>query len=361
MQAIDEEDAEFIRVIKAVYDWSVLVDVLKGKKTVSEAKVAAYEQHCADLKILKSIIAKYLPEKYNEVFRSNKQPNNYVAYVGKNQTSNENIKVKKIKKEEFCKYIASLLKSIKPEGDDADKISEILSRLEISDFMPKQVDGDNRVIPYQLYWYELNKILENAKGYIPFLQEQELGISGAEKILSVFEFRVPYFVGPLKENHPNTKCINHWMVRKAEGRILPWNFENVVDLEASENAFIARMTNSCTYLPGEDVLPKNSLVYCAFEVLNEINNIKVNGNEIPVRIKQEIYNNIFMQHSKVSPKRIKDYLIANNLANESDIVSGLDITIKSSLKPYLQFKNLVNSGMLTYSDVESIINRATYS
>ena len=94
-----------------------------------------------------------------------------------------------------------------------------MSDLELNDFMPKQIDGDNRVIPYQLYWHELNKILENAKNYIPFLTEQdEDGITGADKILSVFEFRVPYYVGPLKEKDEKNKY-NHWMVRKADNGI----------------------------------------------------------------------------------------------------------------------------------------------
>ena len=236
----------------------------------------------------------------------------------------------------------------------------MVTQLETYDFLPKQVDGDNRVIPYQLYWYELNIILENAERYIPFISEvDEDGISGKNKILSVFEFRVPYYVGPLKEK---SNCrYNHWMVRKAEGRIFPWNFNRVVDLDESENAFIARMTNSCTYLPGEDVLPKNSLLYCSFEVLNEINNIRINGNEIPVVVKQGIYNDLFMRNSKVTPKKICEYLISNNYMCESDVLSGIDITVKSSLKPFLQFKNLVNRKMLTYTDVEKIIHRATYS
>lgn len=52
MQSIGD-DAELILALKSVYDWSVLVDALKGKRTISEAKVAVYEQHKSDLKLLK--------------------------------------------------------------------------------------------------------------------------------------------------------------------------------------------------------------------------------------------------------------------------------------------------------------------
>ena len=360
MQSIGDDSA-LISVLKKVYDWSVLVDMLKGKQTVSEAKVEIYHQHQSDLKTLKYLIKKYKSEKYNEIFRSDTIKNNYVAYIGKNKTANDNVKVKKsVNREDFCKYILSVLKSVTPNDADIEEYNRVVSRLETADFMPKQVDGDNRVIPYQLYWFELGKILENAKGYLPLLSvSDENGTTVADKILSVFEFRVPYYVGPLKEKS-NTKH-NHWMVRKAEGKIYPWNFDDMVDLDASENAFIARLTNSCTYLPGEDVLPKCSLVYSAFEVLNEINNIKINGNDIPVEVKQDIYNNLFMSPKKVTPKRLRDYLLSNNLICEEDVLSGLDVTVKSSLKPFMQFGNLIRNSLLTYSDAEKIINRATYS
>lgn len=359
MQSIGD-DAEFIIVLKAVYDWSVLVDILKGKNTVSEAKKEIYEQHGKDLEFLKYFVKKYIPEKYKEIFRSESEKSNYVAYIGKNKASNGN--KKSANKESFCKYILPIVKHITPDTADLEEYKKMVTRLEANDFMPKQVDGDNRVIPYQLYWHELNMILENAKTYLPFLNDaDENGMTVKDKIISVFEFRIPYYVGCLKEKS-NAK-FNHWMVRNkgAEGKIYPWNFEEKVNLRESEEAFIRRMTNSCTYLPGEDVLPKNSLVYCAFEVLNEINNIKLNGNEIPVEVKQGIYENVFKNYDKVSPKRIRQYLESNGYAVPDDIISGLDITVKSSLKPFRSFKKLIQSGTLSYSDAENIINRLAYS
>lgn len=311
MQSIGD-DAELITALKAVYDWSVLVDVLKEKDTISKAKVAVYEQHKQDLVLLKRFVKKYAKGKYYDIFRKNGIMGNYASYVGKNNTGNENIKIKRSRKEDFSKYILSAIKGIKPDKSDADEYQDMISRLEANAFLPKQVDGDNRVIPYQLYWYELNKILENAKNYVHFVAEiDEEGVSGKEKVLSIFEFKVPYYVGPLKEKSFGNGKYNHWMVRRCEGRIYPWNFEKIVDLDASEEAFIARMTNSCTYLPGEDVLPKSSLLYSAFEVLNEINNIKVNGIDISVELKQSIYNDLFMKRPRVTVKQIRDYLLSN--------------------------------------------------
>ena len=163
-----------------------------------------------------------------------------------------------------------MVESIKPDNEDEEQFEDMIRRLELRTFMPKQKNTDNRVIPYQLYWDELDQILKNSETYLPFLLEQdEEKISVSDKIRSIFLFRVPYFVGPLNE-HSNYS----WLKRK-QGKIYPWNFEQMVDLEESEEQFIRRMTNTCTYLPGEVVLPKDSLYYHKFMVLNEINTINL--------------------------------------------------------------------------------------
>ena len=59
----------------------------------------------------------------------------------------------------------------------------------------------------------------------------------------------------------------------------------MVDLDASEQNFIEQLTNTCTYIPGEPVLPKDSLLYHKFSVLNEINNLCINEKRISVRAK----------------------------------------------------------------------------
>lgn len=372
LSTLEEDDAELLRVMKAVYDWSVLSNVLNGKQTLSEAKVEVYEQHKNDLKWLKSFVKAYLPQKYKEIFRSEGKEekekggiHNYVSYSAHHAKSCVNAeKCSKSTQEDFCKYILSLIKDIEPKEEDREAYETNKKRLENKTFMPKQVTGDNRVIPYQLYWYELNKILENAKGYLPFLWERDKdGVSGAEKILAIFTFRIPYYVGPLKEKEENGKYY-HWMVRKAEGRILPWNFEEKVDLDQSEEAFIRRMTNRCTYLPGEDVLPKNSLLYCAFTTLNELNPLTLNGHPILVSLKQELYTECIAKNAKkkkISRKQILEYLIANGYAQEDDVLSGMDDMFKSSLQPFWNFEKLRKDGILSNADVERIIERMTYS
>src|SRR5699024_204628 len=133
------------------------------------------------------------------------------------------------------------------------------------------------------------------------LNKDEDGLSIFDKLISIIEFRVPYYVGPLNNFHGKYS----WIKRKAEGRILPWNLEEKVNLEETENAFIRKMTGKCTYLAGEDVLYKNSLMYSKYTVLNEINNIKVDEEPISVECKQQLYEDLFINRKqKVTKKRI---------------------------------------------------------
>ena len=353
-----DEDAEYVRRIKAIYDWSLLVRVLDagedgGPHTLSRAKIRVYEQHQSDLRWLKAVIRKYAPGQYEAVFRDD-TPANYVAYTG----HGDGEKTKRVNQELFCKFLRGILKGVQPDEADAAEFNAALARIEDNTFMPKQKNGDNRVIPHQLYWYELDALLRRAEGYLPFLAEaDESGITVSEKIRSVFLFRVPYYVGPL--GHEGDER-NHWVVRKP-GRILPWNFDEMVDRDASEQAFIKNLIGSCTYLPGEKVLPRESMLYHRFSVLNEINKIKVNGTPITVAQKQAIYDGLFARQPKVTQKRLRDFMIAGGMMGREDELTGVDAQIKSNLKPNHDFKRLLDSGALTEADAEAIIEHRTFT
>ena len=348
------DDAELLQKMKAIYDWALLVDILDGQTAISAAKVNQYNQHKKDLKLLKHIVRQYLPNQYRPIFRA-VEPGNYVAY-SMHTKAMQAANVKKVTKEEFSDYLLKKLKDVIPLPEAAEVLTNITERLKARTFLPKQHDTDNRVIPYQLYLFELRQILHTASGNLPFLNGKDTdGLSTADKIISTFTFRVPYYVGPL--NHPTGKKNDHaWIVRKA-GRILPWNFKNMVDLDASEEAFIRRMTNTCTYLPDATVLPKESLIYQRFMVLNEINNLKIDGEPISIKVKQAIFTDLFMKSKKVSLKRITDYLLSNGFIRKGQTISGVDEQIKSSLSSYADFRYFLERKLLTEEDAERIIER----
>lgn len=358
----DDEKAIVLKV-RALTDCARLVSDMKGSESISQAKTKIYDRHKEDLRYLKGFIKKYLPEKYDDLFK-NAVKGNYVSYSKNVKRLKGNVPDKYfVNQEVFYETLRKTLKAAegKVAEEDLQAFLDMKERLETNDFLPKQKTGENRRIPYQLYYVELTRLLDRAAQYLPFLNEADAdGITTKEKIVQTFAFRIPYFVGPLKEEKDKSSK-NAWLARKAKGRILPWNFEKIVDFEKSEEAFINRMVNNCTYLPGKEVLPKNSLLYSEYEVLNELNNLKVNGELITVDLKAELYENLFKKYRRVSVKKIHDYLKARGRLQEGDVLSGIDETIKSSLKSYHDFKKLLDSKTLSEAEVEDIITRAAYT
>ena len=313
---------ELVLAAKEVYDWALMERMRDGEQYLSYAKVKVFERHRDQLKQLKAVVKQYGGRDcYREMFHGAKE-GNYPSYVG------QDCQTKRCDYDTFCKYVLGKMKGWK-DADDTTR--EIYAGLEQRDFLRKPTSKDNGVIPHQLHQMELEKILANAQGYLPFLtQRDESGLTVAERIVRMFAFRIPYYVGPLQQGGPHS-----WVVRSGE-KIYPWNFDQVVDLKKCRKNFITRMTAKCTYI-GEDVLPKDSLLYSRFMVLNELNNLRLNGNPISVKMKQDIYTNLFGKGRKVTQKVLKGYLMANHGMSQEDTISGLAGDFQATLASWRQF------------------------
>lgn len=352
------DNGELLEHLRSIVNCAQLISTMKGSDSISSAKVMVYEQHRRDLRYLKSFVKRYCPGKYDAIFRNAVQ-DNYLCYSRntKSQSKAKAAKLDFVGKDTFSDFLAKQLKNIDVSDADKANYDDMMLRLSLRTFLPKQKDVDNRVIPQQLYRVELAALLDSAQEYTPLLSQADAdGITVRDKILSIFDFRIPYFVGPLKSGGKNA-----WIVRKAEGKILPWNFTDKVDLDASEQLFIKRMTNRCTYLPCEDVLPACSLLYEKFKVLNALNNLKVNGRSIPPEVKQELYTELLEKQASVGAKKIEGYLLRRGYMEKQDEMSGLDKTVKFSLKSYHIFRKLFDSGKLSERDVEDIIKHRAYT
>lgn len=202
----------------------------------------------------------------------------------------------------------------------------------------------------------MNQILDNLKDRIPVIKEC------ADKIRKIFTFRIPYYVGPLNGIHKGKDTTN-WVKRKSNERIYPWNFEEIVDTQASAEQFIRRMTNKCTYLVHEDVLPQNSMLYSKFMVLNELNNLRLNGEPISVELKQRLYVDLFQRYRRVTQKKLKNYLKIEGIVDGKGIekldITGIDGDFKGSLTAYHDFKEKLTGCNLSESEKEEIILNIT--
>ncbi|MDE7390466.1 MAG: type II CRISPR RNA-guided endonuclease Cas9, partial [Lachnospiraceae bacterium] len=331
--------------LKAVYDWTVLADILDGEKYISFAKVKSYDKHKNDLKMLKKYVKEYCPEKYNEIFKESRDKlNNYTAYSGMiKQNGKTGVLHNVCDAENFYDYLKKIFKDLPHDGYEM-----MFAEIEAKTFMPKQHIKDNGVIPMQLNRMELKKILKNASTYLPFLEEtDEKGRTISEKILDIFDYRIPYYVGPLNKNSDKA-----WLERTS-GKIYPWNFSEIVNVDVSAENFINNLTSKCTYLPTEDVIPKNSVLYCKFTVLNELNNLRINSEKISVRLKQSIYNDLFLKRKKVTVKGLLGYLKSQGISDAE--ISGIDVDFKSNMRPYLD----LSPYGLTEEEMDRVITAIT--
>ena len=356
-EILSEEAFEIFLMMKRIYDWGILSNLMKSETGtytfISEARVAAYEKHKNDLSILKQLIKEYAPEEYSAMFRK-MEAGNYSAYVGSVNSGVEKARrTASSSREDLYKRIKTIVEKM-PESQEK---AYVLDEVEKETFLPKQMTAENGVIPYQVHMTELEAILSNAESYLPWLKDvDESGLSASKRIVEVFKFQIPYYVGPLI----NDESGNAWVKRKEDGKVFPWNFSQKIDEKESAERFIKRMVKHCTYLNDETVLPKNSLLYEKFRVLNELNNLKINGNDISVALKQEIYNELFTRGNKVKLLDIEKLLRINGHIDKNETVSfsGVDGGFTNNLATQKRFAVILNTDELNYEQekmVEKII------
>lgn len=165
---IDSVEAELgeqfyiIASAKAVYDWSVLTDILDGCTSISEAKIKVYEKHKADLRLLKEVVREnFSKDIYKKIFVvSDAKLANYPAYIGMTKVNGKKTALggKQCSREDFLKYLHKTIVEKLPESEEK---TYLKNEIETDQFLPRQVTKDNGVLPYQIHKYELQKILDN--------------------------------------------------------------------------------------------------------------------------------------------------------------------------------------------------------
>ncbi len=349
LEAKKEVFGDFYALIekaKEIFDFIRFKKILGGDEYISEAMVRIYERHGKDLRMLKALLKEDV-ELYNEVFKSTDKQFNYVNYVGYTKPQRHKIPVKKCKSEEFSKWLKKRLTENAAALSSKPDFETVMKKLDAGEFLPKILYADNGVFPHQVNGAELEAILKNLeRDYPEFSQKDGEGYSVADKIIALFRFKIPYYVGPLNTAHAQKKDGNggnSWLVRKKEGKITPWNFEETVDKAASNEAFMRRMTNKCSYLHCKDVLPKDSVIYQKFDVLNQLNKMQINGEAISVGLKQRIFNELFLKYRKVTDRLLKKYLADIGYATpfEEISVTGKDGDFKCSMSSYISLKNIL--------------------
>lgn len=369
-QPYGENAVNLLQKISNIYSNLQLKILLGENEYICQAMVEKYKNHNSQLRDFKRFIKKYYPKEYFNLFRNPKNEKiGYSQYIksdlynGKKHVADINIAKDQTRDEEgFYDYVKKILAKnpILQDEEFEKQKSLILLQIENKEFLPKIRSRANGALPNSLYKAELEQILKiNAEKFDFLNQKDKSGLTNAEKIIEILKFRVPYFVGPIGKNLNGQ---NHSWAKRIEGQestdYKPWTLNKIVDFNQAEDEFIKRMTNKCTYLQTEYVLPKNSIVYENFRVLNELNNLAINGKKITVDLKQKIFNELFLANSKVTGKRLKEFLINQNIVakDEPIVVSGIDGDFANSRSTYLKFALTVNN-IFTIDFVEENIEK----
>lgn len=333
------EYVEFIDSLHNIYSWVELQTIMGATHTdnasISEAMVSRYNKHHEDLQLLKKCIKDNVPKKYFDMFRNDSEKvKGYYNYINRPN---------KAPVDEFYKFVKKCIEKI-----DTPEAKQILHDIELENFLLKQNSRTNGSVPYQMQLDEMIKIIDNQAEYYPILKEKR------EQLLSILTFRIPYYFGPLNETS------EHAWIKRLEGkenqRILPWNYQDIVDVDATAEGFIKRMRSYCTYFPDEEVLPKNSLIVSKYEVYNELNKIRVDDKLLEVDVKNDIYNELFMKNKTVTEKKLKNWLVNNQCCRKDAEIKGFqkENQFSTSLTPWIDFTNIF--GKIDQSNFDLIEN-----
>ena len=324
---LPDEYQSLLLKAKSLNDLRLLVVLLGDSSSLSEAMKKIYDDHKIDLLTLKKLYKKYVPDKYSEMFLEHgNNLSNYGAYVGryfeKDTRKRKDLERTKDGQANFYKKVkedlgfAELFES-KVDAAILDEqllvkkedLKSIKEKIDNGTFLSIQNGRTNGVIPYQLNKNEMRTIIENQSKFYLFLADKAKSFINPEKeeykLISLLEYKIPYYVGPLSV--ANSK--NAWMVRKADGKIDPWNFHDLVDTSKTAEQFISRMKNSCSYLRNESTMPKYSLLNLEFQINNELNNVYIGNNKsLSYEDKQLLFNELYKKNKTISVALIRDTL-----------------------------------------------------
>ncbi|BDR56162.1 type II CRISPR RNA-guided endonuclease Cas9 [Xylocopilactobacillus apis] len=370
---LSEDEFQFVNNLHNAYDGLTLRSILQEHKSISEAMVQRYEDHKRNLKLLKTKFRNpKTKEAFDEAYRKVLSHDEKLQEPGRKyfrdvivdkiaeEFSNEPefdsisgvITNNKSREQDVQQSIVELTAIVKKRVDKLDPLAiedyqlvQMLNDINLGNFLLTQRNKSNGVIPHQLHENELRKIIEKQSKYYPFLNSTYQKEEKTEnKIVGLLTFRVPYYVGPLVEKEKvQGDSTNHWMKRKREGVITPWNLDDMVDTDESAKQFIKRMTIKDTYLIHEDTIPQNSMIYQKYTVLQELNNVRyvLKGEtrrcRLPVKLKQKIFNNVFKEHSNVTKRMVEDYILSNEGLNAEIVGLASKTKFNNSLKTYNYF------------------------
>lgn len=327
-------DFVIVKIAKEIFDHIALRKLLGNNKYISDVMINTYEQHKEDLRNLKDLIIHIDENKgyedknkrvYYSVFKDENLDNNYSAFIHKNSNKD------RADIDTFNKYVEqTLIENSSFVKKEFIKIYEdVLTKAKKRCLLKTIALSSTSIIPHQLHLIELDVIINNCKEHFPIVFENK------DKLISLFKFRVPYYYGPLDSRSEFSN-----VERISNEKITPWNIHEIINDSKTKERFIKRLTNTCSYLLSEKVMPKVSLAFEEYLILDRLNVMLVNGAPLNNIEKKETLTYL-LSRSKTTIDQLKKYLsITKNVPKNDILISKIkeDIPFEASSHAHLSKK-----------------------
>lgn len=346
------DDFIVVQAAKELYDHIQLRKLLGEEKMLSNVMINIYENHKKDLELLKKIIVeidnkkgyeKEVERLYYQLFKyrgSSKDKTfkgNYASFVHVESS------IKRQDLSELNKTIEKILKDNKAYVNDThlNEYNYLVDKAEKRELLKIIANESTSIIPHQLHLLELKIIIDNCSKKYAFLGENK------DKLISLFTFRVPYYVGPLDQR---SKYSN--IDRKENVQITPWNYDKIVDDSKTRSNFMNKLTNTCSYLYSEKVMPKVSLDFEEYLVLDRLNVMLVNGAPLINEEKEEVLKYL-LSRPKTTINQLKAYIASIHGTKQNDVLI-------SNIKEDIPFEAKSHAHLSKVFDINESRNEMEY-
>lgn len=186
--------------------------------------------------------------------------------------------------------------------------------------------------PNGLYVKEARAILRKQQEFYPEISDDFIEV--CESIISA---RIPYYIGPLKNDAKNAWVTKNGKIKYSYAYSMK-QADKPVDEYDSIEKWKKRMISHCTYLPEEYALPKGSFIAETFSILNELNILRAedeNGNTYYLTYddKVKILDALFMSGKEVKYSDVRDLLHLKNFGTRKQSNDNRKFNNKYTLYP----------------------------
>jgi CRISPR-associated endonuclease Csn1 len=334
---------DIAQMLFPIYSNIQITKFIGDAPSYSIAKTRVYEKHKEDLEALKEDIRKIDvvmgTSHYHDLFIDPSEDKvSYTSYVGKSITGGKKTRIKKkTSREELIKKLVKIRDSASSSmTDDA-----ILTHLDDENYLEKPSSPVNRLIPNQFHVDELRKILKNFSDVSTRTNVSDAaGISN--RIMSLMTFKVPYYAGPLSDKNNSNEDKNQWLVKKDgfdDVTVTPYNFDDVIDHEATNEAFIKRMLRGGTYLYNEPCLQQETITYQSYIFHNTLNKLTVNSTPISMEMKGVLLS-LLKKGRKLTKKAIISTLGLDSDSEISGFSNDESKPLNVSMSAWIRFSRI---------------------